>query len=158
MIRKTSPEDRTPLLTLLQESGKFDADGLEHVAETLDAYLSSPGEEIWYTAVEEGTPVGVAYCRPEPVTLGTWNLLMIWMKKGVEGKGFGSALMSSIFDELQDRKARLLIVETTQGEEFAGARAFYEKIGFTLEGQVNDFYDEGAHKLMYTKRVTDPRA
>jgi len=78
------------------------------------------------------------------------------MKKEAEGKGYGSALMTSIFAELHDRKARLLIVETTQGEEFAGARKFYEKLGFTLEGQVNDFYDEGAHKLIYTKSVTGP--
>jgi len=66
MIQRTSHEDRPYLLSLLKESRQFDADGLEHVAETLDAYLSSPGEEIWYTAVEEGIPVGVAYCRPEP--------------------------------------------------------------------------------------------
>ena len=107
---------------------------------------------IWLTAIDY-EPVGVAYCALEPVTSGTWNLRMLWVKEGFEGRGFGKQLVSELEKRLQAVKARLLIVETSQLPEFEAARAFYEKYGFDLEAEVKDFFDAGDNKLIYTKSV-----
>lgn len=153
MIVPTDLTHRLSLLSIVQDSGQFDVDGFEHVRETLDAHLAEPGDAIWLTALD-GDPIGVAYCVPEPVTVGTWNLLMLWLKQGYEGKGYGQSLLRNIESELKHRGARLLIVETSQQEEFAAARAFYEASGFMLEAEIKDFYDAGDHKLVYTKPMT----
>ena len=155
MIVKTEKHHKTPLLAIIEASGQFDADGLAYTASTLNAYLENSADAIWLTALaDEEQPVGVAYCAPEPVTNGTWNLLMLWMQEGFVGKGLGKAIVSEIENELRNRGARLLIVETSQLPDFELARKFYQSYGFKLEAEVKDFFDVGDNKLIYTKAVT----
>lgn len=150
MITKTTKEHKEELQRVLTASGQFDADSIIYTLETLDNHLENPDSEIWFTALENEA-VGFAYCAPEPVTSGTWNLLMLWTKEGYEGKGFGRSLVSAVEAELKSRDARLLIVETSQLPEFETARTFYEKYGFTFEAEVKNFFAEGDNKLIYTK-------
>ena len=152
MITPTVSEHRDALLSIIAASGQFDDDGIAHVAGTLDAHLAHPGEAIWLTALQDG-PVGVAYCAPEPVTVGTWNLLMLWLAEGYEGRGHGQALVEAVETRLREVGARLLIVETSGLPEFENARRFYDASGFTLEGRVASFFDAGDDKLIYTKAL-----
>ena len=153
MIVKTTQQHQAALLAITEASGKFDADSLAYVADTLDAHWANPQQAIWLTALADEQPIGVAYCAPEPVTNGTWNLLMLWVKDGFEGKGFGRALVSGVEDELRERGARLLIVETSQLPDFEPARKFYQNYGFKLEAEVKDFFDVGDNKLIYIKEL-----
>lgn len=66
MIRTTEKTDTTAILGIVKESGQFDADGIAYVQDNLAQHLASNGEDIWLTA-DDLEPVGVAYCRPEPV-------------------------------------------------------------------------------------------
>ena len=150
VIEPVTAAHRDALLAIIEASGQFDADGLAHVRETLDAHLAKPAHEIWLAAID-GSPVGVAYCAPEPVTSGTWNLLMLWMKDGYEGRGTGRALVREVEHLLKERGARLLIVETSGLPEFEVARTFYQNYGFRLEAEVRDFFEAGDHKLIYTR-------
>lgn len=154
MIERTTEAHKVPLLKIISNSGQFDADGLEHVESTLDSHFENPDEAIWLTALDD-EPVGVAYCSPEPVTSGTWNLLMLWLKEGFEGKGLGKALVVEVEKELKKRDARLLIVETSQLPEFEAARAFYANYGFKLEAEVANFFEHGDNKLIYTKSLNE---
>ena len=139
MVRRVTSADRSAILDIVEASGQFDAEGLTHVAATLDSSLAGGDEALWLT-VEDGEPVGVAYCAPEPVTQGTWNLLMLWVRQGHEGRGHGLALVEHIERALVDASARLLIVETSGLPEFEGARRFYAKSGFTHEATIADFF------------------
>lgn len=150
MIIKTEPSHRQALQDILEKSGQFDEESLLFVMDTLQVHLDNPGEEIWLTACDQ-TPVGFAYCAPEPVASGTWNLLMLWTKEGYEGKGHGKALVTEVEKILKEKQARLLIVETSQLPDFATAREFYDKQGFTLEAEVKNFFAQGDNKLIYTK-------
>lgn len=152
MIQETTVAHKEKLLSIIRDSGQFDEGGLEYVKETMEAHFTQPGDALWYTACEN-EPVGVAYCAPEAVTSGTWNLLMLWVENGLEGKGIGSSLVSKIEHVLAEKGARLLIVETSGLDEFKAARSFYEKSGFELEGQIKNFFDAGDDKLIYTKAL-----
>lgn len=152
MIRETIKADAEALLAIVRESGQFDENGLSHVKETLDAYLAGESEDLWFTA-DDGEPVGVAYCAPEPVTNGTWNLLMLWTRRDREGRGLGSALVSRVEKILIERSARLLIVESSSLPDFAGARSFYNKCGFTQEARVKNFFAAGDDTIIYTKSL-----
>ena len=152
MIRNTEHADTPSILSIVERSGQFDAAGLAHVRGTLEQHLESRGDEIWLTAVDD-EPVGVAYCAPEPVTSGTWNLLMLWIHEDHHGKGHGAALVSHVEQDLLRRSARLLIVETSGLPEFATARAFYTKCGFVHEATIKDFFAAGDDKLVFTKAI-----
>lgn len=93
MIRETIQADSDALLAIVESSGQFDENALAHVRETLNGYFAGETEDLWLTA-DDGEPVRVAYCAPEPVTDGTWNLLMLWTRHDRNGQGHGSALVS----------------------------------------------------------------
>ena len=150
MIRETIHTDSDALLAIIQSSGQFDENGLAHVKETFDSYLEGKSEDLWFTA-DDGEPVGVAYCAPEPVTDGTWNLLMLWTRDDRNGQGHGSALVSRVEKVLTERNVRLLVVETSGLPDFESARAFYSKCGFTQEARIKNFFAAGDDKIIYTK-------
>ena len=153
MIRPTERADSTAVIEMLRASGQFDADGLALVRETLDEHLKSPGPAIWLTA-DDGDPVGVAYCAPEAVASGTWNLLMLWTRGDRHGRGFGKQLVEHLESRLQERAARLLIVETSGLPAFAVARSFYASAGFKHEATIKSFFSAGDDKLVFTKPLT----
>lgn len=150
MIRETIHTDSDALLAIVESSGQFDKNGLAHVKKKLNSYLAGGSDGLWFTA-DDGEPIGVAYCAPEPVTDGTWNLLMLWTRHDRNGQGHGSALVRHVEDVLTERGVRLLIVETSSLPDFAGARAFYDKCGFTQEARIKNFFAAGDDKIVYTK-------
>jgi ribosomal protein S18 acetylase RimI-like enzyme len=153
MVRRTNRGDKGAILGLVKESGQFDDAGLAHVEQTLESYFNGEDEALWLTA-DDGEPVGVAYCAPEPVTRGTWNLLMLWTRKDREGRGHGFALVNHVERALVNASARLLIVETSGLAEFEKARNFYRKSGFIQEARIKNFFAEGDDKLVYTKAIS----
>lgn len=158
MIRNTIATDKAALFDILRESGEFDADAQAHVEATLDAHLSGPSGAIWLTAEhpDDAEPAGVAYCNPEPVTAGTWNLLMLWTRRGKQGRGVGSALVLELERRLQTVEARLLLVETSALPAFDAARVFYERCGFMREAVIRHFYAQDDHKVVYVKSLRSP--
>lgn len=152
MIRNTNATDTDALMEIVKSSGQFDDDSLVYVKNTLHEYLEGESSGLWYTA-DDGEPVGVAYCAPEPVTQGTWNLLMLWTRKDRSHQGHGSGLVAHVERELRDRQVRLLIVETSGLPEFETARHFYGKCGFTPEATIRNFFAPGDDKIVYTKSL-----
>ena len=157
MIRKTEQTDSDAIMAIVKASGQFDADGILHVQGTLEQHFAGVGDGIWLTA-DDGEPVGVAYCAPEPVASGTWNLLMLWVRNDRHSEGHGSALVRHLGEEMKRRNARLLIVETSGLPAFAAARAFYEKCGFAHEATIRNFFAEGDDKLVLTKPMLGSHA
>jgi ribosomal protein S18 acetylase RimI-like enzyme len=98
--------------------------------------------------------IGVAYCAPEAVASGTWNLLMLWTRNDRHGRGIGSKLVAHLEAELLRRAARLLIVETSALPAFTAARSFYTKVGFSHEATIKNFFADGDDKLVFTKPVS----
>lgn len=152
MIRETIQADSEAVLAIVRDSSQLDENGFVHVQEILNNYLAGESDDLWFTA-DDDEPVGVAYCALEPVTDGTWNLLMLWTRRDRSGQGHGSALVSRVEKVLTERNARLLIVETSGLPNFETARAFYSKCGFAQEARIKNFFAAGDDKIVYTKML-----
>jgi ribosomal protein S18 acetylase RimI-like enzyme len=150
MIRHTKAKDTEAIMRMVADSGQFDDEGQGYVRETLENHLEGESGEIWLTA-DDGEPVGVAYCAPEPVASGAWNLQMLWTRADRNRVGHGDSLVKHLEAELRNRNARLLIVETSGLPDFAPARAFYVKCGFIHEATIRNFFAVGDDKLVFTK-------
>ncbi len=149
-IRPSTLADKDAIFAMLAASGKFDEESLAFVEATFVAHFEEPSEELWFAA-DDGEPIGVAYCSPEPVTNGTWNLILLWVHPDHHGKGIGTRLVKAVESAIKEQSARLLIVETSSLPSFATARAFYATKGFSHESTIRDFYDTGDDKLTFTK-------
>ncbi|MEM9906091.1 MAG: GNAT family N-acetyltransferase, partial [Cyanobacteria bacterium P01_D01_bin.44] len=126
MIRPTTPEDATALIALADTLEMFQPSELEELSAMLADYFGGDSEHLWITDDGDG-PVGVAYCAPERMTIGTWNLLFIAVRPDRQGQGRGAALMRYVEQTLATRGAHLLLVETLAS--FERTRAFYHKCG-----------------------------
>ena len=68
-------------------------------------------------------------------------------------QGYGRRLLLFVEDEVRARGGRLLVIETSSKESYR-SRGFYERNGYTLAGQLPDFYDEGDDRVIYCKRLS----
>ncbi|AFY37113.1 GCN5-related N-acetyltransferase [[Leptolyngbya] sp. PCC 7376] len=151
MIRATKVGDAIAI-TELAAANHFEPDEIELVQGTLESYLKGESEELWFSAFSPNDDlVGVLYCTPEPMTRGTWNILMILVHPGQHRQGYGKALMSHVETTLLERNTRLIIVETSSLDDFANARAFYPKCGYTETARIPDFYEAGSDKIIFRK-------
>ncbi|HAX86617.1 MAG TPA: GNAT family N-acetyltransferase [Cyanobacteria bacterium UBA11370] len=153
MIRPTTPDDTAALIALADAIG-FEPNELEVLREMLSDDLggNSDSDRFWLTD-DDGEPVGVAYCAPERMTNGTWNLLLIAVQPDRQGQGRGTALLRYVEQTLMARGARLLLVETSGLPSFERTRAFYRKCGYDEEARIRDFYKAGDDKIVYRKAL-----
>lgn len=118
-----------------------------------DPYLSGEAPHHWLVASEGETVLGFAYAESERMTDGTFNLLAIAVDRAIQGSGVGRAIVSSLEDRLRKEGGRVLIVETSALDGFAGTRAFYARQGYAEEARIRDFYTEGEDKVVFWKHL-----
>jgi ribosomal protein S18 acetylase RimI-like enzyme len=118
-------------------------------------YLDNPDStDIWFSYQEDKNPVAVAYCAPERMTDGTYNLYLIAVHPSYQSGGRGAAMMQYIEQLLAEEGVRILLVETSGLEEFARTRAFYHQCNYTEEARIREFYAEGEDKVVFWKKLS----
>ncbi len=151
MIRPTTAKDTAAILALANAAIGFEPDEQAELSATLDQYLAGSSAAFWLTDEDQGEIVGAAYCAPEAMTNGTWNLLFIAIHPGHQDKGRGKALMKFVEQRLTAQGDRLLLVETLAS--FEDTRAFYRHCNYEEEARIRDYYDAGQDKVIYRKQL-----
>ncbi|MFK7856247.1 MAG: GNAT family N-acetyltransferase [Granulosicoccus sp.] len=106
--------------------------------------------EFWLT-FDDGSPAAIAYCAPEPMADGTWNLLLIAVHPDRQSEGIGSQIMSHAEEKLATEGVRVLLVETSGTDEFIRTRRFYSKLGYDEEARIREYYGVGDDKIVFHK-------
>lgn len=158
MIRPITPEDTGELINLAKSIGLFSPDELEELRQMLTDSLGEKDDThpFWITDDDNGL-VGLAYCEPERMTSGTWNLQLIGVHPTHQKQGRGGKLLRFVEEILVGRGARVLLVETMGTSEFEYVRAFYRKNGYDEEARIREFYAEGADKIVFRKALSNQR-
>ncbi len=155
MIRFIAPNDTDALIALADSIELFSAEQLDELRQMLNDSLTSDGNNhpFWITDDDDGL-VGLAYCEPERMTHGTWNLQLIAVHPNHQKQGRGTKLLRFLERTLMDRGARILLVETSGTSDFEYVRSFYRKKGFDEEARIREFYAEGADKIVFRKALS----
>jgi len=95
--------------------------------------------------------LGYACFGATPMTEATYDLYWLVVAEAARGRGIGATLCAAVGDELKQRGAHVIRVETSSLEGQGGARRFYEKTGFRLAGAIADFYRDGDDLLVFAK-------
>ena len=133
-IREARPADRARLRAIQTAA-------LDHPwPELLSVAIDGPPELLVYDA--DG-PVGYALVVPDrPVAY----LAELAVEPAQQGQGIGTLLLSTLLDRLRD--GGFETVRLTARADDERVRGFYEKLGFTVEGQLPDHYDDGDGVLL----------
>lgn len=105
---------------------------------------------FWLT-FDDGSPVAIAYCAPEPMADGTWNLLLIAVNPNRQGEGIGAQIMLYAEEKLAAEGVRVLLVETSGTEDFNRTRNFYSQLGYIEEACIREYYGVGDDKIVFHK-------
>lgn len=125
----------------------------EMLDDMIASHLGGDATEFWIVADDGQGPLGFAYCAPEVMTEGTWNLLAIGVMPDRHGTGAGRALVTCIETMLVARSARVLLIETMGTPEFDRTRRFYQQCGYVEEARIRDYYEAGGDKIVFWKAL-----
>jgi GNAT superfamily N-acetyltransferase len=152
-IRAMQQHDMAALKGVIDSSELFPSELLNDM--TAEYFATPATNEIWLVAEQESTPIAVAYCAPERLTDGTYNLYLIAVHRQFQGTGIGAEIMRYVEQMLIDKGARILLVETSGLPEFERTRAFYDKCSYTREAVIRDFYKAGDDKVVFWKQLSN---
>jgi len=148
----------------ISQATAADIPGLQALSRTIDLFpaemlpgMLEEGDECttcWLKAAQGDTVIGLCYARAEPLTDGTWNMLALGVHADAQRTGAGAAMVAGLERQLADGGVRLLIVDTSSGSEFAGARAFYSAQGYRHVATIPDYWSEGDHKVTFAKSLS----
>ena len=151
-IRPVILDDLPALKTVIDANQLFPSDLLDEMI--LDYFNNENSNDYWFT-YDEGKPVAIAYCAPEKMTQGTWNLYLIAVHPDYQGAGRGTSMVHHIEQRLAARGERILLVETSGLESFEPTRKFYRQCGYNQEAKIRDFYQTGEDKIIFRKSLTN---
>lgn len=149
-IRFPKKADLPALSQIVDEMDLFPSEMLEKM---IEPFLEDPNSnERWFVYDDDELGVvGFGYCRAEPFTEGTWNLLAIGIRTSLQGRGIGTEMMKHIERALSSQ--RLLIVETSGLESFAKTRAFYVRCGYDRVATIPGYWAENDDKVIFSKTL-----
>ncbi len=151
LIRSIKKKDIDALKSVLNSSELFPSEMLDDM---INDYFTNPeSTDIWFTTVIDNKPISIAYCAPERMTDGTYNLYAIAVTKEMQGKGIGGQMMEYIENLLREKGHRILLVETSGKEEYELTRQFYLKNNYILQARIPEFYEAGDDKIVFWKKL-----
>ena len=182
-VREVTSDDRAALARMLERIEQFKPEEVAVALELVDASLrdaagsgyeclvaldSSPSREATAGVEASGssTPaqsldlptgvdslVGYICVGPTPMTEATWDLYWIAVDPGSQGRGIGRRLYSAFAERAIARGARQVRIETSSKESYAATGGFYERLNFSIDGRLRDFYADGDDLLIFYRRI-----
>ena len=150
---------RADVRSVLERTNAFtDAEisvALELFAEAYPPDGGPPSDDYEFVAAEDedGWFLGFACWGPSPATDRSYDLYWIADDPGAQGAGCGTLLLAEVERRLADRRARMLVVETSSRPEYEGARGFYARRGYQEAARVREFYAPGDDRIILTKSI-----
>jgi ribosomal protein S18 acetylase RimI-like enzyme len=153
-LGKSKPEEFDALVRLATDTGMFKKLEVKVLGELLRDWHTSLAKEghICCTLKEsDGTPVGFVYHAPAVMTKGTWHLYWLVVDKNAQGRGLGKRMVRYAEADARKRGGHQLLAETSGTARYASTRTFYDKVGYSVEARVRDFYAPGDDQVIYRK-------
>jgi ribosomal protein S18 acetylase RimI-like enzyme len=156
-IRPIYKKDRFRLEAILKAQTHFKPAEIEVALELIDIVLTVPRQEDYRIRCIQGADGevrGYICYGKAPLTESTYDLYWIVVHPIFWNQGAGSSLIQHAEEDLRQRDARLLLIETSSLPSYERPRAFYKKHGYQEQACIFDYYALGDHKLIFGKILT----
>jgi ribosomal protein S18 acetylase RimI-like enzyme len=150
-FRALTRDDLPVAKGIIDDTEMFPSEMLDKMAAPF--FDDTETEDLWFVACTE-RPVAIAYCVPERMTAGTWNLLLIAVSPKCQGLGVGKQFMTFLEQQIQAMSGRILLVETSGLPEYTLTRNFYPQCGYVQVACIPEFYEAGDDKIVFLKKLT----
>ena len=154
-VQSLGSDDRARIAEILEATKSFRADEIEVALELFDESLANNARDYEFLGAfsPEGELIGYACYGATPGTTGTYDLYWIAVHPEHQGEGGGSRLLDEVERRLNEREARLLVVETSSRTDYESTRRFYERREYREFARLSDFYAFGDDRVIYARRL-----
>jgi ribosomal protein S18 acetylase RimI-like enzyme len=156
MICVATEQDGEQLCALTARTGVFNAEEVQCVVEIWQEYLGLGIETSGYTFYVEKDcerVLGFVCVGPRSLTDRVYDLYWIAVDPTVQRLGVGRRLLEMAEKTVREKGGRILVIETSGTEKYAGTRAFYLSTGYLHEATLRDLYSDGDDLHIFTKRL-----
>ena len=153
-IRPIVAKDRQVVLELIHLTGLFTKEEERVAMEVIDVCFTKSGQQDYIIVVienEQGAIAGYMCYGPTPMTEGVVDLYWLAVHPGKHRQGYGKALIQWLEKAVQEKKGRLIVIETSSRDKYAATRNFYQRLGYAENARIRDFYRPGDDLLIYCK-------
>ncbi|WP_376790292.1 GNAT family N-acetyltransferase [Thermoflexus sp.] len=160
-IRWPRADEEAAIRTMAERCGVFRPEEIDTLLEIFREACEKGFERsgyyfhVWVDSAEEREPSGLICYGRRPLTRWSWELYWLLVDPRVQRRGIGTALLQAMMEHIRQEGGRWILVETATAPAYTPARRFYERHGFRLLAQVEDFYDEGEGLAIYLRGL-DP--
>jgi len=150
LIRPATTDDAPAIAQLVVAAGMFTSEEVGFVPELLGDVSSSPEDaRHGLVVLDDDGVLGVAYWHPVDMADGVVDLAMIAVEPQTQGRGLGRTLMRHAESQVREAGERLMLVQTSGSEQYAGTRRFYRSLGYDEEARVRDYWAPGDDLVMF---------
>jgi len=149
------PSDLTYIQDILESTKMFhDFEITTALDICRDGLSEGPDSGYFFLFIEDETnhPIGFAIYGPVPCTKKRYDLYWIGVHQKQRGKGLGKELLIRCEEKIKQLGGERIYIETSTREEYSPTQQFYLKNGYHIESVLNDFYEDGDGKIIFSKR------
>lgn len=150
------PEDVKQIRGLVEATGFFRPDEIEIAEELVREHLEKGPDESGYyfvIASKNGRVIGYGCYGPIPCTLTSHDIYWVAVSPEFQGKGLGKIILTEMERLIFEAGGKRAYVETSTQTRYASTRSFYERCGYRCDVVLDDFYEPGDGKAIYSKMV-----
>ena len=150
------PEDMKQIRDLVEATGFFRPDEIEIAGELVQEHLEKgPAESGYYFVVasKNGKVIGYGCYGPIPCTLTSYDIYWVAVSPEFQGKGLGKIILTEMERLIFEAGGKRAYVETSTQIRYASTRSFYERCGYRCDVVLDDFYEPGDGKAIYSKSM-----
>jgi len=152
---EVTAEDRAIVRRLCASTGFFSDEEIEIAVQLVEERLAkglASGYHFLFAQRQE-TICGYACFGPIAGTESSWDLYWIVVEGKDRHRGIGRRLQKEVETRVLCRGGKRIFVWTSSREQYLPTRRFYERMGFTPEATIQDYYKPGEHLIIYGKRL-----
>jgi D-alanine-D-alanine ligase len=141
---------------IVADTGFFRSDEIDVAVELVDARLATgaaSGYEFIFAQCGERVAGYTCYGHIA-CTLGSYDLYWIAVAPEFQGRGLGQFLLAESERLIQKSGGRHVYIETSSLPQYLPTRAFYERCGYVIIAEFDDFYDHDDDKVVWRKILT----
>ncbi len=149
-------EDADVVRDIVASTGLFRPDEIGIAVELVEERLRvGPASGYHFIFAErEGRVLGYSCYGPVPLTLQSYDLYWIAVRKDLQGTGIGRMLLERSEAAVIELGGRRVYIETSSKAMYRNTRRFYDRNGYRAEATLKEFYSPGDHKVIYVKALS----
>ena len=140
---------------LVTSTGFFSASEVDIAGELVTERLTKGLRSGYHFVLAVRGSELVAYACYGPIdgTDGSFDLYWIAVSPEEQGKGLGTQVYARAEAAMRRAGAKQIYADTSSSDRYAPTRGYYQRMGFTEQARLPDFYGAGDGKVIYVKTL-----